>query len=251
MALDIIGIFFDGADVINALLYMVEGDDIDAALSVLFLMPGVGSLAGLPIKYAIKLGGNIGESVLKLGKKFAPELVENGSRFIRNIGRKIDDAGRWINRKIGKTLGQDSSVSKNILNVGAGDSPIPCAINIDIEPNASGIIYGDANNLSQFASGQFDHVIALNPYKYNLLDSDVPRVLKYGGIMSITGNYSNRYFKEIYNASPEALRQAGFEIVSKGDAGSIFVKYGGKVTGGVRQTKGVPLQIILRRVGEQ
>lgn len=46
--------------------------------------------------------------------------------------------------------------------------------------------------------------------------------------------YSNRYFKEIYNASPETLRQAGFEIVSKGDAGSIFVKYGGKVTGGVR-----------------
>ena len=102
VALDIIGIFFDGADVINALLYMAEGDDIDAALSVLFLLPGVGSLAGLPIKYGMKLGGNIGESVLKLGKKFAPELVENGSRFIRNIGGKIGDAGRWINKKLRK-----------------------------------------------------------------------------------------------------------------------------------------------------
>ena len=146
---------------------------------------------------------------------------------------------------------QSGSNSRNILNVGAGDSPIPCATNIDINPSATGVIFGDANDLSQFASGQFDHVIALNPYKYNLLDSDVPRVLKEGGIMSVTGNYSNKYFKSIYNTSPEVLRQAGFEVVSRGDAGSAFFKYGGKVTGGVRQTQGTPLQIILRKVGAQ
>ncbi len=56
----------------------------------------------------------------------------------------------------------------------------------------------------------------------NLLDSDVPHVLKEGGIMSVTGNYSNKYFKSIYNALPEVLRQAGFEAVSRGDAGSVF-----------------------------
>lgn len=49
--------------------------------------------------------------------------------------------------------------------------------------------------------------------------------------MSVIGNYSNKYFKKIYNASSETLRQAGFEIVLKGDAGSAFIKYGGKVTG--------------------
>lgn len=32
---------------------------MNAALSVLFLLPGVGSLAGLSIKCAIKLGGNL------------------------------------------------------------------------------------------------------------------------------------------------------------------------------------------------
>lgn len=116
------------------------------------------------------------------------------------------------------------SNTRKILNVGAGDNPIPCATNIDINPVAPGVLFGDANDLSQFASGQFDHVIALNPYKYNLLDSDVPRVLKDGGIMSVTGNYSNKYFKKIYNASPETLSRAGFEIVSKGDAGSAFIK---------------------------
>ena len=150
-----------------------------------------------------------------------------------------------------KCIKESGRYSRNILNVGAGDSPIPCATNININPSAAGVIFGDANDLSQFVSGQFDHVMALNPYKYNLLDSDVPRVLKEGGIMSVTGNYSNKYFKSIYNASPEVLRQAGFEVVSRGDAGSVFLKYGGKVAGGVRQTQGTPLQIILRKVGAQ
>ena len=148
-------------------------------------------------------------------------------------------------------ISESGRTSRNILNVGAGDNPIPCATNIDINPSTAGVIYGDANNLSQFASGQFDHVIAMNPYSYNLLEGDVPRVLKDGGIMSVTGNYSNKYFKSIYNASPEALKQAGFEVISRGEAGSAFLKYGGKVTGGVRQTRGTPLQIILKKVGVQ
>ena len=151
-------------------------------------------------------------------------------------------------QKLGKNSGNKF---RNILNVGAGDNPIPCATNIDIEPNVGGVIFGDANDLSQYASGQFDHVIALNPYKYFILDSDVPRVLKEGGIMSVTGNYSNKYFKSIHNASPEILSQAGFEVVSRGEAGSAFLKYGGKVTGGSRQTQGISLQIILRKVGVQ
>lgn len=40
-------------------------------------------------------------------------------------------------------------------------------------------------------------------------------------------------------------------MVSRGDAGSAFLKYGGKVTGGVRQIQGTHLQIILRKVGVQ
>ena len=69
--------------------------------------------------------------------------------------------------------------------------------------------------------------------------------------MTVTGNYSNKYFKKIYNASAEMLRQASFEIVSKGEASQIFTKYGGKVTGGARKTQGTSLQIILRKVGVQ
>lgn len=67
--------------------------------------------------------------------------------------------------------------------------------------------------------------------------------------MSVTGNYSNKYFKSVYNASPEILSRAGFEVVSRWEASSVFFKYGGKVMGYARQTQGRTLQIILRKVG--
>jgi hypothetical protein len=139
---------------------------------------------------------------------------------------------------------------KKILNVGAGDSPIPCATNIDIFPNAKGVVFGDVNDMSQFVNGEFDHIIALNPYKYDILDSDIPCVLKEGGTMTITGNYSNKYLKKIYKANPESLAESGFEILSKGDASSIMKKYGGKVSGAVRETRGDILQIIIKKVGK-
>ena len=170
---------------------------------------------------------------------------------VGNLGSKIKNSLGTFGREIEVYASepQNSINYKKILNVGAGTRSIPCAINIDINPTIEGVIFGDVNDLSQFADGSFDHVIALNPYNYNLLDSDVPRILKDEGIMSVAGNYSNKYFKKIYNASPENLRQAGFEIVSKGEAAGVFIKYGGKVTGGDREIKGRSLQIILRKVG--
>ena len=265
-ALDGVGLLVPGMgdmlDAVNAIIYALEGDIDMAIISLICTIPIVGSLIGLPIKYAMRCGVDIGMAFMKFGIRNAPEITKGVSRLARAMKSKYDDASAWVSKKFAKFTpdsgripesgrGSSDSNLRKILNVGAGDSPIPCATNIDINPSALGVIFGDANDLSQFASGQFDHVIALNPYNYNLLDSDVPRVLKEGGIMSVTGNYSNKYFKAIYNASPEALRQAGFEVVSRGDAGSAFLKYGGKVTGGVRQTKGTPLQIILRKVGTQ
>ncbi len=148
-----------------------------------------------------------------------------------------------------QTGGDGGNNSENILNVGAGDSPIPGATNIDINPAAPGVVYGDVNDLSQFESRQFDQVVALNPYNYNILDSDVPRVLKEGGTLTVTGNYSNGFFRRIFRASAESLEESGFEIVSIGEPVSIFAQYGGKVTGGSRQTMGQVLEIILRKIG--
>lgn len=43
--------------------------------------------------------------------------------------------------------GKGGSNTRKILNVGAGDNPIPCATNIDINPVALGALFGDANDL--------------------------------------------------------------------------------------------------------
>ncbi|MBD5541390.1 MAG: hypothetical protein HDR00_09420 [Lachnospiraceae bacterium] len=53
--LDVIGIFFDGADVLNAIVYAIEGDNVNAALCIVFFIPGVGSAVGLTAKYILKI----------------------------------------------------------------------------------------------------------------------------------------------------------------------------------------------------
>lgn len=51
------------------------------------------------------------------------------------------------------------------INVGAGKQPIPDAYNIDLKAAPDlGIHYGDANNLSNIATGSQKRVIINNPY---------------------------------------------------------------------------------------
>ncbi|NBH20468.1 hypothetical protein D3Z55_24620, partial [Clostridiaceae bacterium] len=53
-----VGIFFDGADVVNAVLYLAEGDWGNAALSGICALPLLGDFlgkAGKGTKYLLKL----------------------------------------------------------------------------------------------------------------------------------------------------------------------------------------------------
>ena len=102
--LDIIGIFFDGADVLNGILYLIEGDYVNAALCLVFFIPGVGSAVGLTAKYILKIGGNVGEALAKFAKKYAPELAENFGKLTRNAGGKLDDAIEWVYEKFRKVF---------------------------------------------------------------------------------------------------------------------------------------------------
>ena len=101
-ALDVGGFFWDGFDVVNVLLYHFEGRDTEAAITLLCLIPGIANFLTLPIRLTVKLGSNAGEALVKLGKKYLPDLMENGSRFLNWAGGKIDDVWRWIQKKLGK-----------------------------------------------------------------------------------------------------------------------------------------------------
>ena len=101
-ALDVGGFFWDGFDVVNVLLYHFEGRDTEAAITLLCLLPVMGNFLAIPVRLTLKLGSNAGEALVKLGKKYLPDLMENGSRFLNWAGGKIDDVWRWIQKKLGK-----------------------------------------------------------------------------------------------------------------------------------------------------
>ena len=119
-ALDVGGFFWDGFDVVNVLLYHFEGRDTEAAITLLCLIPVMGNFLALPIRLTLKLGDNAGEALIKLGKKYLPDLMENGSRFLNWAGGKIDDVWRWIQKKLGKagvgndTISVDDFIRKNV-----------------------------------------------------------------------------------------------------------------------------------------
>ena len=102
IALDAGGFLWDGFDVVNVLLYHFEGRDTEAAITLLCLIPGIANFLTLPIRLTVNLGSNAGEALIKLGKKYLPDLMENGSRFLNWAGGKIDDVWRWIQKKLGK-----------------------------------------------------------------------------------------------------------------------------------------------------
>ncbi len=105
-ALDVGGILFDGFDYVNVLLYHFEGRDTEAAITLLCLLPVMGNFLAIPVRLTLKLGDNAGEALIKFGKKYLPDLMENGSRFLNWAGGKIDDVWRWIQKKLGKAIGK-------------------------------------------------------------------------------------------------------------------------------------------------
>lgn len=47
--------------------------------------------------------------LIKLGKKYLPDLMEKGSRFLDWAGGKVDDIWRWIKKKLGKARAENGS----------------------------------------------------------------------------------------------------------------------------------------------
>ena len=113
-ALDVGGILFDGFDYVNVLLYHFEGRDTEAAITLLCLIPVMGNFLALPVRLTLKLGSNAGEALVKLGKKYLPDLMENGSRFLNWAGGKIDDVWRWIQKKLGKAGIEDNRLTGTV-----------------------------------------------------------------------------------------------------------------------------------------
>jgi len=104
-----------------------------------------------------------------------------------------------------------------LLNVGCGVNTYEYAKNIDIDGDRSLNIYeGDAYKLDEeYARNSIDVIYMLCPYGYFPLKSRAIDVLKPSGLLVVTGNYSNSFFKELWLSSEAFLNELGFDTYSK------------------------------------
>lgn len=81
--LDLLGLVFDGADLVNAIWYLAEGDVKNAVMSAGALLPVIG---------AIGAGGyKLAKSGIRLGSR-----VTDAARYTRSFARYADEAGTAV-----------------------------------------------------------------------------------------------------------------------------------------------------------
>lgn len=99
------------------------------------------------------------------------------------------------------------------LNIGAGNKPIEGAYNISHPdyPKGTGVYAGDANNLSNIATGSQKTIIMENPYGFKPFNNEVLRVLDKNGTIIVKGSWSNPIIRKIENEA----KKHGFILTEK------------------------------------
>ncbi|WP_449222322.1 RHS repeat-associated core domain-containing protein, partial [Sulfidibacter corallicola] len=196
------------------------------------------------------------------GRQFGRELMKPRLGSLGGNFQSAIDAGVRVASRIksGKILSR-RKISRNnyqikkrgihgrrILNIGAGDNPMPRAINADIRDVPGVDVVADANKLP-FSTNHFDKVFAHNPFGFNPVTGDVARVLKPGGTMTVTGQPRNPFFRQFVDKlSKEELRKMGFEKISHGSIVDDLILGTPKTTTGKPLDTSVMIQVTLRKL---
>ncbi|WP_175560584.1 hypothetical protein [Paenibacillus sp. NAIST15-1] len=115
-----------------------------------------------------------------------PENSASGSASGKNKNSSGEGTSKSSNQYLQKPADENGT-----LNIGARGKPTEGAYNIDIDPKASGVHYGDATKLTNIKTGSQSKIIIENPYGYDPLNTEVTRVLSRNGEIIITGSRSN------------------------------------------------------------
>jgi len=163
---------------------IIDGDYGDGALNV--------SLGSLAI-----FGGYTGNKVI--GKQ--------------NGGIVSPESHIWQENTLVKYPYYDKPQIGGTLNIGAGNRPIEGAYNISHPdyPKGSEVHAGDANNLSNIATGSQKTIVMENPYGFKPFNDEILRVLDKNGTIIVTGSWSNNAIKNIEKIS----ETKGFDLVGK------------------------------------
>jgi len=87
--LDVVGFFFDGADLVNALVYLCEGDFANAGLSGIGAIPLLGDIIGKGIKGGKKVVGAVG-NVISTGWKGTQKVVTRGISEVGSVMNRME-----------------------------------------------------------------------------------------------------------------------------------------------------------------
>ncbi|EOV8973017.1 VENN motif pre-toxin domain-containing protein [Cronobacter turicensis] len=119
------------------------------------------------------------------------ELVDSG---IVSPGNYL-----WQESTLVKKPFYDKPQEGGILNIGAGNRPIEGAYNISHPdyPKGPGVYAGDANDLSNIATGSQTKIIMENPYGFEPFNDEVVRVLDQNGTIIVKGTWNNPTIRKI------------------------------------------------------
>ncbi|ELY3837996.1 hemagglutinin repeat-containing protein, partial [Cronobacter turicensis] len=133
------------------------------------------------------------------------ELVDSG---IVSPGNYL-----WQESTLVKKPFYDKPQEGGILNIGAGNRPIEGAYNISHPdyPKGVGVYAGDANDLSNIATGSQKTIIMENPYGYKPFNDEVLRVLDKNGTIVVKGTWNNPAIQRI----EKDAKKYGFTLTEK------------------------------------
>jgi phage baseplate assembly protein gpV len=123
-------------------------------------------------------------------RKYYPGTEPENSASGSASGKNKNSTGEGTSKSSNQYL-QKPADENGTLNIGARGKPTEGAYNIDIDPKASGVHYGDATKLTNIKTGSQSKIIIENPYGYDPLNTEVTRVLSRNGEIIITGSRSN------------------------------------------------------------
>ncbi|MGA4635013.1 hypothetical protein ACPA5B_14145 [Pseudomonas solani] len=110
-------------------------------------------------------------------------------------------------------------------------------------PNAD-IRYSNVESSIPFGDGTVDIALAVSPYGYSVLNGEVHRVLKAGGVAVVIGSQRNKYVCKLDNLCSPALRPHFFdlfEVIPANDLALRSINYiaqrGSRVSSGSKATK--------------
>jgi filamentous hemagglutinin len=191
---------------------------IEAARILVILEHGSNSalsLAAIAVGMKAPAGGDIKSPSLIESETAALERIKQNGQSTVNLNNK--EPNTIYNQQLAKEAEKAGFLSApqagGTLNIGAGNRPISGAYNISSPdyPMANGVHAGDANDLSQIASGSQSKIVIENPYGFQPFNSEVLRVLADDGAIIVKGTWDNKNISKI----EKVAERNGFFIVEK------------------------------------